>query len=433
VGTPAAATTVTLGEGESASCAITNDDDAPELTLIKNAINDNGRGAQASEWTLTATPPTPGTPVSGQGTQDATLNQATLGPTTVTANVAYALSESGGPITYEPLGWQCTVTDADGVAGTPAAATTVTLGEGESAECVITNDDIAKAQGTIATSPDPSTGIVGVTLLNDVAGLSGFTADPAASGAITFKLFPPTDPTCSGTPAYTEAVNILGNGTYPTQGGFTPNATGTWQWTVEYPGDDFNEPASSDCGDEPVEIIGPVAGKTMGFWGNNNGNALLEPFFTGGGSVLLGSLDVGKRGYTVDDPTGSNKILPNRHDACGPGNPEVFAPCNETTLTPGLNVGTLNTLAGQTLALSYNVLNVGGATSAAFGLQTLDLRGCTAFATGGLTGSSTINEALVAANTLIANSAFGASPATTQNAAGQMNALLGCLNEETIP
>ena len=44
---------ITLG-ANGGSCTITNDDNAPSLTLIKQVVNDNGGTAVPGDWTLTA-------------------------------------------------------------------------------------------------------------------------------------------------------------------------------------------------------------------------------------------------------------------------------------------------------------------------------------------------------------------------------------------
>jgi uncharacterized repeat protein (TIGR01451 family) len=126
---PVTGNSITLAVGDSATCTINNDDQAPTLTLIKTVTNDNGGNNQASEWTLSAT----GTGgFSGTGTQDASANKATLGPTAVKANVAYSLSESG-PAGYTPGTWNCV--------GGSFATGAITLTEGQSATCTINNDD----------------------------------------------------------------------------------------------------------------------------------------------------------------------------------------------------------------------------------------------------------------------------------------------------
>ena len=125
---------ITLAVGQTASCTITNDDIAPTLQLNKHVINDNGGTANASAWTLTAAG---SGGFSGTGAP-ATGVDASNGPNSVTANVQYTLSESGGPSGYSSSGvWNCTGS------GTFATPNKITLGPGQSASCTITNDDIA--------------------------------------------------------------------------------------------------------------------------------------------------------------------------------------------------------------------------------------------------------------------------------------------------
>src|SRR5207245_7203146 len=45
---------ITLSNGDTATCTITNDDKAPSLTLVKHVTNDNGGARTATEWTLNA-------------------------------------------------------------------------------------------------------------------------------------------------------------------------------------------------------------------------------------------------------------------------------------------------------------------------------------------------------------------------------------------
>jgi len=66
---------------------------------------------------------------------------------------------------------------------------------------------------------------------NDDSTLSGATSN--AGGTITFNLFSPSDANCAGLPAYTQTVNVSGNGTYHTTNTtFVASAEGTWRWLV---------------------------------------------------------------------------------------------------------------------------------------------------------------------------------------------------------
>ena len=111
---------VTLALGESKTCTITNDDIKPSLTLVKNVTNDNGGTAVTTDFTLSASGPTP---ISGAGgtTSGATFSAGT-----------YALSETS-VAGYSASAWSCVGGSQNG--------DDITLGLGESATCTITNDD----------------------------------------------------------------------------------------------------------------------------------------------------------------------------------------------------------------------------------------------------------------------------------------------------
>jgi hypothetical protein len=88
---------------------------------------------------------------------------------------------------------------------------------------------------------------------NDDATISGATTQ--AGGTITFNLYAPDDATCSGTPAYTQQVNVSGNGTYKTTNtAFVASDNGEWRWQVIYSGDGNNAGATSACGVEHFTI-----------------------------------------------------------------------------------------------------------------------------------------------------------------------------------
>ena len=123
-------TNIEVPDGGSATCTITNDDDAPSLTLDKVVVNDNGGTAAESDWTLDAAGPTP---LSGPGAAGNT--DVVSGPSFDQGT--YTLSETGGLGTsdYTASAWVC-------VGGTQAGSD-ITVGLGESATCTITNDDIS--------------------------------------------------------------------------------------------------------------------------------------------------------------------------------------------------------------------------------------------------------------------------------------------------
>lgn len=108
------------------------------------------------------------------------------------------------------------------------------------------------ANPTLATTPNPTSGNFGVTL-NDTGTLTNGIGQNGPTGTIAFSLFPPSDPTCSGTASYTQTVNVS-NSSATTSPGFVSNAVGTWHWSASYSGDSNNNPATSICSSEPVTI-----------------------------------------------------------------------------------------------------------------------------------------------------------------------------------
>jgi uncharacterized repeat protein (TIGR01451 family) len=103
---------ITIGSG-GGNCTITNDDNAPSLTLVKQVINDNGGTSVAADWTLTAA-----------GYDSASPDAGT-----------YTLSESG-PGGYSQTSLTCSNSG-------DAQVTTATLGLGDDVTCTFVNDDNA--------------------------------------------------------------------------------------------------------------------------------------------------------------------------------------------------------------------------------------------------------------------------------------------------
>jgi hypothetical protein len=109
---------------------------------------------------------------------------------------------------------------------------------------------VTKAAPTLGTTPNPITGTVGVTALNDSATLSG---GFSPTGSIVFSLWDP-DQTCgTGTARFSVTVPLTGNSATTTTGPVA-DKVGTWRWTASYAGDANNDPASSPCSAELVTI-----------------------------------------------------------------------------------------------------------------------------------------------------------------------------------
>jgi len=121
---------LTLSYGEDVTCTITNNDNAPSLTLLKTVTNDNGGTAVAADWTLTAAGAL-GTPTNLSGTTPVTSGATFKADT-------YTLGESGGPAGYIASSYSCVKN-----AGAPVVGNTITMALGDTATCTINNDDNA--------------------------------------------------------------------------------------------------------------------------------------------------------------------------------------------------------------------------------------------------------------------------------------------------
>jgi len=110
---------VTLNEGQSISCTITNNDIAPQLTLVKTVINNNGGTKTVADFPLSI----------NEGQNGFFVASGSI--TALSANVLYTASEDSDS-GYEASSW----------GGDCAADGSITLQPGDVKVCTITNDDI---------------------------------------------------------------------------------------------------------------------------------------------------------------------------------------------------------------------------------------------------------------------------------------------------
>jgi uncharacterized repeat protein (TIGR01451 family) len=156
-GGPFGAGTVTLDPGATVTCAITNDDEAAELTVAKNVVNDDGGTATVTDFGISTSA---GTLVwdGGDGGDPTTIYRAAT--LTVDANTEYSLSELDLP-GYAESPWWCSVDGGEWTNSGPFDAGSITLDSGGSALCAVINDDEAASlilrktvQGGTATQAD---------------------------------------------------------------------------------------------------------------------------------------------------------------------------------------------------------------------------------------------------------------------------------------
>lgn len=148
---------------------------------------------------------------------------------------------------------------------------------------------VSKASPTLPTTPSAG-GTVGAVTLNDSATVTGG-FNP--SGTVTFRLWDPDQPSCTGTPRYSQTVTLSG-GSASTSPGFQADKAGTWNWTAEYSGDDNNNAATSGCGAEAVVVskASPSLGTTPSPTSGNvgvvlNDSATLTGGFNPGGTITF--------------------------------------------------------------------------------------------------------------------------------------------------
>ncbi|MFG1864636.1 choice-of-anchor P family protein [Microbispora bryophytorum] len=116
-------------------------------------------------------------------------------------------------------------------------------------------EHVPKVTPSIATTPSgqvPAGGNV-----SDTATLSG---GFHPTGTVEFQLFGPGDTDCE-TPIATRTGTVSGGGT-AASGDIPAGGVGTYRWVASYSGDDANNPVTSACGDEEVEVVKATPGIT---------------------------------------------------------------------------------------------------------------------------------------------------------------------------
>jgi hypothetical protein len=273
-------------------------------------------------------------------------------------------------------------------------------------------------------------GVAVGTYVHDKATVSGNPEEPgfAIDGTVTFRLYNSSDCT-SNLMSEEKDVTIGSDPTDGTRSTATQiTIPGNYGYQATYSGNGNYKESTGTC--EPFSVFQP--GKTMGYWGNTNGQAkIAAPVIVNG--IPVNGYEANQqfigRNSEIDTKAESLKVLPNTLNACGKGTPFIFTVGAQTgttdcTLANGVNKSSLNTLAAQTLALGYNLKP---ALRPGFAGQTLGQLQCSAGTTG-LNNGSTVEDAFAAAVALINGSAAGGT--TTQSQIGAMNTLLGCLNRE---
>jgi Bacterial Ig-like domain (group 3) len=370
-----------------------------------------------------------------------------------TGSVVFTFYSGGDCETGTAVGAGTVALDANGVAhpsdsegplhaGSYAFSATY-AGDGNYAGSLSDCEPLTVNQGTTGTSTEihfsdeslvNGTVIPGSTV-HDKATVTGSPAAFALTGNVTFTFYTGGDCT-TGTPAPAGTVALDANGVAHPSDSQGPLAGGSYAFQATYAGDSDYQGSTSPC--EPLSVR--TFGKTMGFWGNTNGQALLaanhafttplfDKQFAAGYAVTIGEKNGGCY-IVVDSAAKSKTILPNQLNGAS-----LIPQCDTTAeRDTGINLGSFNTLLAQTLALSYNILYKAGFASQTIGSMGLTAYLPTVFASGTplapLTASSTVEQVRQYANYLISRAKSSDGVTITQTMIGQLNTLLGQMNAE---
>jgi hypothetical protein len=319
------ATPVISGDGLTATCTLTIDNDLPatftadatavvsiggvDLTRSTAAGANHGPGGtpSATKTYVTATiglsPLSANDPVgdlhtltatvtTDNGSGDSTQPAAAPDGTVVDFSIVSGPGSLASPSCTVSNGLgTCTDVLTSDVAGTTVVQATTTVVVNGVTLVRTTGDSVPgdsanavkvwhKVQPTITTTQSAG-GTIGVAA-SDTAKVAGG-LNP--SGTVSFSLFGPTDTTCTGTPVFISANQPLSNGS-AASGSFTPTATGTYHWVATYSGDAANLTAASGCGDEPVTI---VAAAVQAITAPNTGAGIVSALAEGMALMLAGA------------------------------------------------------------------------------------------------------------------------------------------------
>ncbi len=252
---------------------------------------------------------------------DAVPVQDISGPATDLTDADDAAVDTAGDIFVSNFDTQGVVEFASGATGdvAPIANLTGANTTFSEPEGVAVAGPPVTVSATVTTSVSSSQIGVGDPVY-DTATVAGGTDSP--TGQIVFKLFGPSDPTCSAAPAYTSGpVTVTGDGSYQSPS-FDPSAPGTYSWVAVYSGDQNNSPITTACGD-PSETVTVASGGPTG--------TQITTSLTGGGGSG-GSITVAPGTSVVDSSLLSGS---NAGSATGSVTYSVYSDANCSQLVSG--------------------------------------------------------------------------------------------------
>ena len=123
---------------------------------------------------------------------------------------------------------------------------------------------VQPVQPAIATTPNPTTLVIGSGSFNDTATITNgyFPSGGIAPGNVTFTLYgpfaSPAAVTCAGPATFTSttaAARVNDTTATATSASFTPTQVGVYQWVASYAGNAQNLPASTLCNDTTEQVV----------------------------------------------------------------------------------------------------------------------------------------------------------------------------------
>jgi hypothetical protein len=223
------------------TCTIANDDNPGVLIVEKYVINDNGDDKTAGRFSFTVDG---GTAIPfDEDDSDELFASNTIDPIDAGIHTVLETGTNGYAVTY---GGDCN------------ASGSVTVLNGQTSTCTVTNDDAAGSSAVLTAQSR---------ILRDSASVTMRTGPGGGASTVKFSVFDsledcqayldppegedPAEPLWTTTAEVTEGS---GQGTADTfdaeHGGYLAPAPGTYLWLAEFSGNNFNEPSRSNCGSE---------------------------------------------------------------------------------------------------------------------------------------------------------------------------------------
>lgn len=160
---------------------------------------------------------------------------------------------------------------------------------------------ISTATPSVDTTQQPASAVVGSSIADKATVSGGFNP----TGTVTFNLYSSATVQNSSTLLFSDTELLSGG--MATSAGYTATATGTDYWVATYNGDSNNNAVTSTATSEPVVITTSTPGitttpsaitttsvgagqfATIGFWHNQNGQAVINSFNGSSSSTALGN------------------------------------------------------------------------------------------------------------------------------------------------